>query len=279
MLEAQVNRRPDAARAQGEPKRRDVTPWHGPIGGARKLAAVIGRSAMVQAYELALMASFAARAPLQLVGAQRASARPPLPPAQAQTTSPTRPVLLVHGFCGGKSNWSRVARALSARGLTVDTLTYTPFGTSVEGLADRLVIAADRILSHTGADKVHLIGHSLGGVVIAQAVADGRLNGLVDTVVTLGSPFGGSPWANLLPFGEVVRALREGSPLLHRLAATPAPNGVRWLAITAARDVIVPGLRSVPAHSPVETTTFRGGHLGMLVSRQVVDQIVDALPA
>ena len=280
MLEAQLNRRRHAALVQGDPKRRDVASWRRPIGGARKLAAVIGRSAMVHGYELALMASFAAQAPLQLVGAQRASARSPLPAVQAQTTSRTRPVLLVHGFCGGKSSWSRVARALRERGVTVDTLTYSPFGTSVEGLADRLVVAVDRMLSQTGADKVHLVGHSLGGVVIAQAVADDRLTGLVDTVVTLGSPFGGSPWATLLPFGEIARALREGSPLLHRLAAAPAPNGVRWLAITAARDVIVPGLRSVPAHAPVETTTFGSvGHLGMLVSPQVVEHIIDALPA
>ena len=46
------------------------------------------------------------------------------------------------------------------------------------------------MLSQTGADKVHLIGHSLGGVVIAQAIASGRLTGKVDTVVTLGSPLG-----------------------------------------------------------------------------------------
>ena len=100
-------------------------------------------------------------------------------------------MLLVHGFGGTKSSWSLLAQALSARGLTVEAVTYTPIGTSVEQLADRLVVEVDRMLSRTGSDKVHLVGHSLGGVVIAQAIAGGRLNGLVDTVVTLGSPFGG----------------------------------------------------------------------------------------
>jgi triacylglycerol lipase len=134
-------------------------------------------------------------------------------------------------------------------------------------------------LSQTGANKVHLVGHSLGGVVIAQALASGRLTGKVDTVVTLGSPFGGSPWANLLPFGAVVRAVREGSPLLRRLASAPVPDGVRWLAFTATLDMIVPGLRSVPTHAQVETVTVGGvGHLGMLLSRQVVGRIVAALP-
>ena len=136
------------------------------------------------------------------------------------------------------------------------------------------------MLSQTGADKVHLVGHSLGGVVIAQAIASGRLTGQVDTVVTLGAPFGGSPWANLLPVGTIARALREGSPLLRRLASAPLPEGVRWLAITATLDVIVPGVRSVPAHADVEIMKIDGvGHLGMLLSPRVVGRIVAALAA
>ena len=249
------------------------------VGSARTLVGVIGRAVMVQASEMALLASVAARAPLRLVGADLDPGRDPRSPAAEHTASRARPVLLVHGFCGTKSSWSLVATSLSAQGLAVDAITYTPFGTSVERLADRLVVEVNRILSQNGSDKVHLIGHSLGGVVIAQAIADGRLDGLVDTVVTLGSPFGGSPWANLLPFGAVARALREGSPLLRRLASTPAPDGVRWLALTGTLDIIVPGVRSVPGHARVEAITVDGvGHLGMLLSRRVVKHIVEALP-
>src|SRR6185437_1374001 len=74
-------------------------------------------------------------------------------------------------------------------------------------------------------------------------------------VITLGSPFGGSPWAHLLPFGPIIPELREGSPLLRRLASAPIPDGVRWLAFTATLDIIVPGVRSVPPHPQVETIT------------------------
>jgi hypothetical protein len=252
----------------------------GAVGGARRLVRRIGHAAMVQTYEVALMASVAATVPQQLVGGGFDPARGPLPTVHARGAPTARPVLLVHGFCGTKSSWSLLAQTLSARGLTVDAIAYTSFGTSVEQLADRLVAEVERILSQTGAEKAHLVGHSLGGVVIAQAIADGRLSGLVDTVVTLGSPFGGSPWASLLPFGEIARALREESPLLRRLASAPVPDGVRWLAVTAAFDVIVPGLRSVPTNAKVETITVRGvGHNGMLLSPKVVRHIVEALPA
>ena len=252
----------------------------GVFDAARTAVRMIGRAAKVHAYEVALMASVAAMAPLHLVGGGFDPSCGPRSPVQAHTAPTTRPVLLVHGLGGTKSSWSLLAQALSARGLTVEAVTYTPIGTSVEQLADRLVVEVHRMLSRTGSDKVHLVGHSLGGVVIAQAIAGGRLNGLVDTVVTLASPFGGTPWANLLPFGAIVRALREDSPLLRRLACAPVPDGVRWLAFTAALDMIVPGLRSVPAHTQAETVTVGGvGHNGMLLSREVVGRIVDALPA
>ena len=250
------------------------------IPRARTLVRTIGRAAMVQAFEVGLMATVIAKAPLHLTGGGSDPALPTLPPVRPRTAHKARPVLLVHGFGGTKSSWTFLARALRARGQTVEALTYTPFGTSVEELADRLAAEVTRLLSQTGANKVHLVGHSLGGVVIAQAIASGRLTGQVDRVVTLAAPFGGSPWANLLPFVAVVRALREGSPLLRRLASVPIPDGVRWLAFTATLDMIVPGLRSVPAHADVETVMVGGvGHLGMLLSRQVVGRIVAALPA
>jgi triacylglycerol lipase len=67
---------------------------------------------------------------------------------------------------------------------------------------------------------------------------------------------------------------------LRRVAAAPLPDGVRWLSVTAALDIIVPGLRSVPTHAQVETITFDGvGHLGMLLSRQVIGCIAAALCA
>jgi triacylglycerol lipase len=250
------------------------------LGGARAAVHTMAGAATVQANEVAMLMSVAVMAPLRLVGRGFESASGLSPHMKARTAPTTRPVLLVHGLGGTKSSWSLIAQTLSAQGLTVDAITYAPLGTSVEQLADQLVAEVARILSRTGADKVHLVGHSLGGVVIAQAIAEGGLDGLVDTVVTLGSPFGGSPWAGLLSFVEIVRALRPGSPLLQRLASAPVPDGVRWLAVTAALDFIVPGLRSVPSHPQVETITVDGvGHLGMLVSGQVIGCISAALSA
>ena len=250
------------------------------LGGARAAVRTAGRAARVQANEAVMLMSAAAMTPLRLVSGGFDGSSSTSPPVEAPTAPTTRPVLLVHGFAGTKSSWSLVAHTLRARGLTVEAMSYPPLGTSVEQLAEQLAAEVERILCRTGADKVHLVGHSLGGVVIAQALTDRRLNGRVDKVITLGSPFGGSPWAGVLPFLDIVRALRPGSPLLRRVASTPLPDDVRWLSVTAALDIIVPGLRSVPSHAQVESITFDGvGHLGMLLSRQVIECIAAALCA
>jgi pimeloyl-ACP methyl ester carboxylesterase len=152
------------------------------------------------------------------------------------------------------------------------------FGASVELVAERLALRVADLLAQTGADKVHLIGHSLGGLIIAQALAEGHLAGRVDVVVTIGTPFRGSPWAYLWPFATAVRAMWCGSPLLRRLAEIPVSDGVRWVAVTSSRDLIVPGRRSVPSHDGVRCVTVDdAGHGGMLFSRQVVNVIVVAV--
>jgi triacylglycerol lipase len=251
------------------------------LSAARGWLTSAGRAARVQANEAAMIVSATAMAPLRLVTggfAGHGDSWPGATAAEASTTPP--PVMLVHGFAGTKSSWALVAHALCARGMTVEAMGYPPHGTSVEELAARLIDEVEMLLSTTAANKVHLVGHSLGGVVIAHAITDRRLHGRVDTVITLGSPFGGSPWADLLPVNEIVRALRRGSPLLRRLACAPPPDGVRWVSMTAALDVVVPGLRSVPSHERVHAIRFDGiGHLGMLLSPQIIGRIANELSA
>ena len=264
------------ARVRSSQSRMDISAHPRGIGG-RAAVHMMARAALVQAHEAALLLSVAATAPVRLFRGDREPSDSRSSQVKAHAAPP---VLLVHGFGGAKSSWSLVAHALSARGIAVHAISYAPVGNSVEQVAAQLVAEVLSTLSRTGADKLHLVGHSLGGVIIAQAILDPRLSGRVDTVITLGSPFGGSPWAGVLPVLEVVRALRAGSPLLRRLASTPLPDGVRWLSVTAALDIIVPGVRSVPSHPQVETITFDGvGHLGMLLSRKVIAYITAALSA
>jgi triacylglycerol lipase len=278
MSQVRSPERPRAERVYAARKQNGPTTPQGVLGAVRAAVQTVRRAAVVQGNEAAMLLSTVTMAPLRLLGGGYDTASSSSPTVKVLTGPSNRPVLLVHGFAGTKSSWASVIHALKGCGVTVEAMSYPPLRTSVKQLAERLIAEVERILLATGTDKVHLVGHSLGGVVIAQAIADDRLTGRVDTVITLGSPFGGTPWAGMLPFVEVVREVQAGSPLLRRLASAPLPDGVRWLSLTAALDIIVPGLRAVPSHVQSETITFNGvGHLGMLVSRQVIGCIAAAL--
>jgi pimeloyl-ACP methyl ester carboxylesterase len=189
------------------------------------------------------------------------------------------PVILVHGLGASQTCWFALRRALRAEERTVEVFEYSPWAASVEELADRLRTTAEDLLAVTGAEQVHLVGHSLGGVIIAQALTGDRLAGHVDLVATLGSPFGGCPWAALCPLGPpLVRALRPGSPLLRRLADAPYPAGVRWLAFASTLDPVVPADRGVPAHPQVTRVSMDAiGHCGMPLDRDIIARIVAAI--
>lgn len=239
---------------------------------------MIRRLVKAQTREMMLAGAAVVITPLSLVRAgsvrNTADATPTPQPAMGEGL----PVVLVHGLAASPTCWSALTRALRDRGTTLAMLNYAPIGVSVQQLANRLVDTVDQLLDRTGASKVHLIGHSLGGVIIAQALTDSRLAGHVDTVVTIGSPFGGSPWARVLPIGPIAQALRPGSALLRRLAATPAPPGVRWLAFGSTLDVIVPVKRSVPANKRAQRVTVgKVGHSGMLLDPQVINRIVTTI--
>ena len=135
------------ARVGGSQRPMDMTAPPHIRGRTRAAVRLAARAAVAQAHEAALLMSAAASAPLRLVRGDDESANGVSPRAIAHTAPTTRPVLLVHGFGGTKSTWSLVAQALRARGLTVETMTYPPLGTSVEQLAEQLVAEVERTLS------------------------------------------------------------------------------------------------------------------------------------
>lgn len=231
-------------------------------------AARAGRIAGMVARELALPAAAVVTAPLSVV---RGHFRRPVP----DVAPAAQAVMLVHGFASAPSCWFALTKALRAHGVAVATLDYSPFESSVERLAERLAALTHRLAERSGARTVHLVGHSLGGLVIAQALTDARLAGRVDGVVTISTPFGGSPWADLLPLGPIGQELRAGSPLLRRLAGVPAVPGMRWLAFSSTLDIVVPARRAIPANRQVEHVVIsEAGHAGMPLNPRVIERIV-----
>src|SRR5215472_889523 len=82
------------------------------------------------------------------------------------------PVLLVHGYAATESVWTPLRRALAeARFGHIISLAYNSFVMDPVAVAAELTEQALRALGATGAPRIHLVGHSLGGLIVRSALA------------------------------------------------------------------------------------------------------------
>ena len=133
------------------------------------------------------------------------------------TSAPaTAPVLLLHGVLCNAGVWVGLRGDLAARGIgPLYTLSYGPPLASIDDFADQVATKVDAILRATGASRVAIVGHSMGGIV-ARAYLRRFGAARIASVMTLGAPHHGSVHAWLFP-GTCLGQLRPGNEWLAEL--------------------------------------------------------------
>jgi len=191
------------------------------------------------------------------------------------------PVVLVHGLIDNRSIFTVMRRALRRRGFaSVCTWNYSPLQRDVESAAAALGRHIEHICRETGHDRVQVVGHSLGGLVARYLVQ--RLDGdrRIESLITLGTPHGGSRWAHMLPT-PLVRQLRPGSTLLRELAEPAPACRTRITAVYSDLDqMVVPSSAGRCDHPDLQARNvlLRGiGHMSLPIHRSVVDEVAATL--
>jgi hypothetical protein len=191
------------------------------------------------------------------------------------------PIILIHGVIDNRSIFTVLRRALRRRGFgRTYALNYSPLTDDIADVAGRLRSLIEEVCEQTGYERVHIIGHSMGGLIARYYVQ--RLGGdvHVHTVCTLGTPHCGSTPARFVPW-PVVRQMRPGSELLTELQQ-PAPEcRTRFIAIWSDLDQLVLPQRNARILHPdlrARNVFIRGiGHMSLPVDRRVVHEISTAL--
>lgn len=209
-----------------------------------------------------------------------------LPPVQrglviSDVEAAGTPILLVHGLVDNRSIFTLLRRGLRRRGFgRVITMNYPVFTSDVRSAARALGEQVEALCADTGYERVHVVGHSMGGIIARYYIQ--RLGGdaRVHTLVTLGSPHHGTRAAHLLP-QKICRQLRPGSDLMTELAE-PAP-GLRTRFVSFWTDLdqlIVPkqSARLDHADLAVRNVFVRGvGHMSLPIHGKVVHDICTTL--
>jgi pimeloyl-ACP methyl ester carboxylesterase len=144
------------------------------------------------------------------------------------------PVVLVHGYVGSEAVWAPLRAALSAAGFGyLVSLDYSCFDTDAADVSAELVRQVRRALARTGAPRVHLVGHSMGGLIVRRTVTS-ELADVTGTAVTIATPHRGAPLGRIAP-GRCARIMHRREP-----ARPFVGRPQRWLAYYSDRDRLVP---------------------------------------
>ncbi|MFJ8883137.1 esterase/lipase family protein [Streptomyces sp. NPDC102402] len=252
------------------------------------------------ALELVILAGHVLIYPSGLTPERRAPTPPPPPDdagregdadgttRPAETTSlPTAagerpPVVLLHGFIDNRSVFVLLRRSLARHGWHhLESLNYSPLTCDIRTAAELLDRHVEEICARTGHREIDIVGHSLGGLIARYYVQ--RIGGdrRVRTLVTLGTPHGGTAAAPLAGAHPIVRQMRGGSDLIEELRR-PAPGcRTRFISFWSELDrVMLPVETACVDHPDLDAVNVRVtgiGHLALPVHPAVASAIRQAL--
>lgn len=191
------------------------------------------------------------------------------------------PILLIHGLVDNRSIFTVLRRGLARRGFgRIDTMNYSVFTGDVRTAAAQLAHEVDRIVEETGYERIHIVGHSMGGLIARYYVT--RLGGdaHVHTLVTLGTPHHGTYLAMGLNT-NLTRQLRPGSALYAELDRPVRRCRTRFLVFWSDTDqVVFPQVNAALEHPSLNVTNVQlsgVGHMSLPVVPSVVGQVSAAL--
>lgn len=150
--------------------------------------------------------------------------------------TPAERVVLVHGMGRTAVSLLPLARWLRRHGYAAESWGYWSYRQGVAALAAALAVRIARAAE--GAERIHFVTHSLGGILVRQALAAAPLAN-AGRLVMLAPPNRGSRaadrWAPYL--GRVMPPIRDlrtaADALVH---AVPVPPGVEIGVIAGLRD-------------------------------------------
>lgn len=135
------------------------------------------------------------RVALMVASVVSACALPAVAP-EVQTTSHADCVVLLHGLVRSSASLDRLADYLTAAGYSTENWSYPSRKKPIEQLALEAVPAAAARCRERGAERVHFVTHSMGGLLVRYYLSRQSIDGL-GRVVMISPPNRGSRLADI----------------------------------------------------------------------------------
>lgn len=178
-----------------------------------------------------------------------------IPSADELSSVGADPIVYVHGFATGPSNWFPWKAEFAADGVPRAQLFSLRYDSNSGNTPSNRVIARqvgdfirDTVLPATGASRVDIIAHSMGNLSARWCIRFGRCAGVVDSLVSIAGPNHGTTWAagcrTAYPDDRACSEMIPGSTLLTQLnQGDETPGPVRCTTVRSPADhVVVPSV-------------------------------------
>lgn len=158
-------------------------------------------------------------------------------------------------------------------GLATASFSYPPWW----GVAELAAHLRDFLAPVPSSTRVHLVGHSLGGLAARYYVQVRPRDSRVIQTISLGSPFAGTRAVSWMP-GRFYDGLRPGSRVLRAIERSwRRGTHVPHFSIAASHDLLVQPATSAVC-PPGDKTVIRAcGHASLLYDRRVAQCVVDRI--
>ena len=188
------------------------------------------------------------------------------------------PVLFLHGLFLNRSCWLITKLRLRLAGFTnLHTINLSPLS-DIETLTEKVALKVDSLRHACKCEKVHLVGHSMGGVIARNYIQIRGGANKVEQCVIFGSPNKGS---KLAPFAvtKLAEAVMPKCEFLENLNRKGFPKKVAVTNIFSRHDnMVIPYDNSIL--KKVNDVKLAGvGHNTLIYDNTVFNHILNAIKA
>jgi len=181
-------------------------------------------------------------------------------PYEQVGTQKTLPIILVPGYGLNRLSTFFLAFYLRRKGHPwVWCINHPIYKDDLLAFAKELDRKIQWYTHYTQQDKVHIIAHSMGGIV--SMLSHQKHQSPIASLTTLGTPWKGTKM-HMLGLGKHVRQLAPGHPIIQKMSLPPFPH----LAITADLDWILLPSENAILKNMQNTQIKNIGHFGLLIS-------------
>ncbi|MER5197497.1 esterase/lipase family protein [Streptomyces sp. NPDC002755] len=196
----------------------------------------------------------------------------------AQPLSTSTPVVFVHGYTGSASNWTTAMSVFRLNGWSSSNLfayEYNSYGNNITN-AQGLATFVNTVKARTGASKVAIVNHSMGGLVSQYYLKVLGGNTSVSHLASIAGANHGTTYAGACLIYTTCQQMYPGSSFISQITAGDETPGTTAYATwySACDGVIIP-YTSTRLTGATNNNVLCQTHIGYLTDTVVLGQIAD----